>query len=87
MRSKDRKIMVAMTGVHQTLREKLLADAKAFSARTGIAPETLAYRVVKNSHFFERLENGGDCVTGTYELFQAYFSSEGGAATPPSEAA
>lgn len=70
-----------------TLREKLLADAKAYCEHRGIKPTYLGKLVVNDTTFFDRLEKGGDCTTRNYERFQAYFQNDdqakpGGAATP-----
>lgn len=70
-----------------TLREKLLADAKAYCAQRGIKITYLGKLVVNDTTFFDRLEGGGDCTTRNYERFQEYFKTDspaksGGAATP-----
>lgn len=67
----------------QTLRKKLLADARAHCHRTNISLAALAYRVAGNTHIFERIEKGGDVTTRTYEQFQAYFLTHGGAPPAP----
>ena len=76
-----------MTKESQTLREKLLSDARDHCRWTGLSLAALAYRVVGNTHLFERIENGGDVTTRTYEQFQAYFKTHGGVSAPPSKAA
>jgi len=52
-----------------------MADAEEHCRRTGISLARLSTVVANNSHFFERLAAGGDCTTGTYERFQAYFDA------------
>ena len=70
-----------------TMREKLLADAKAYCERRGIKHTYLGKLVVNDTTFFDRLENGGDCTTRIYERFQEYFQKDdqakpGGVAAP-----
>ena len=60
-----------------SLRDRLIRDASAFCEREGIALSTLALRVVNDGRFFRRMEEGGDCATGTLERFYRHFAEHG----------
>jgi len=57
-----------------TLKDRLLKEAEAFCASTGMSKARLATIVVNDGKFFDRIEAGGDCTTGTLEKFQAHFA-------------
>lgn len=57
-----------------TLKEELLREAETFCAATGMSKARLATIVVNDGKFFDRIEAGGDCTTGTLEKFQAHFA-------------
>jgi len=56
------------------LKAQLLASASTYSQRTGMSLARLATLVVNDGKCFVRLENGGDCSTGTYEKFMDYLN-------------
>ncbi len=58
-----------------TLRERLLEEAETFCAATGMSKARLATIVVNDGKFFDRIEAGGDCTTGTFERFQTHFAA------------
>lgn len=58
-----------------TLRERLLKEAEAFCAAKGMSKARLSTIVVNDGKFFDRIEAGGDCTTGTLERFQAHFAN------------
>ena len=54
----------------------LLARTDAFCARTGMKRWQVAKAVVNNGRFFNRIEAGSDCNTGTYTRFLKYFEEQ-----------
>lgn len=59
-----------------TLKEQLLEAAETYCRRTGKSKARLATIVANDGKFFDRLEAGGDCTTGMYERFMAFFRAE-----------
>lgn len=60
-----------------TSRENLIRRANDFCERHKIKLTTLGRHVVNDGNFFIRINSGGDCTTGNYDKFMAYFDSDG----------
>ena len=58
-----------------TLKDQLLAVARAYTAATGRSLARVATIVRNDGKFFYRLAAGGDCGTGVYELCMAWFAA------------
>jgi hypothetical protein len=75
-----------MTSSRPTLKEKLIADAEAHCARTGMSKARLATIVSKDGKFFTRIEAGGGCTIDMYERFQTFFDAAKAEASRPADA-
>lgn len=58
-------------------RDKLLSQIKAFCDAQGMKPSTLTKQVANDGGFFNRLSDGKDCNTGTFDRFQKHFIEHG----------
>ncbi len=66
---------------HNTsLRTQLLEQARQFCATEGMSLPTLGRKVMNDTAFFSRLEEGAGFTVRTYEKFQRFFSENSEAA-------
>ena len=59
------------------LKARLLSEADAWVARTGLSHARLASIVINDGKFFERVRKGGEFKVSTYERFMKYFAGTG----------
>lgn len=55
-------------------RQEMLDACAAYCARTGKSRSTVATWIVNDGKFFDRIQGGGNCLTGTYHSVMRWFA-------------